>query len=382
MARTATTNEYPPYAPSVPLNAGLGASLLPPHASLETQETNVADGLHLFACPLPREKTIIFEPVARMTRVAGRKLRDVWDTITHGWIETPIEPATAVESNWWHGDHLERRQKVRASMERTCQSAMRRESFEHCGSGCRVEWSATAGKHRLRANFCHDRFCERCARARARVISTNLAQHLGNKSFVHCVLTLKHRATPLSAEITRLIRCFRNLRDSKLWKEHVQGGVFFIEIKTGRDRLWHVHAHIVCISTYIPQQALANAWLSVTGDSDIVWLHRYKDSAEVTRYVAKYAAKGYDAGIFDDPESIDECITAMKGRRLWATFGAWRGLDLDAKAEDPGDWKSIGTLDYVVERANAGEIWAHAVLKSLRKGSTDEQSTNPRPPPK
>jgi hypothetical protein len=376
MARTAAQLS-PVTASRVPHSAGREALLRAGSSSLEAQETNVGDGAFLFECPLQQPKIHFSDPCVRISTVAGRPTRPVWATISHGYIETAITAATDLEANWFHAEHQERRKRVKASLARTNQPANRQEAFTHCGSGCFVQWSATKQTHRLSANYCHDRFCERCARARARVISTNLANELKGKSFVHLVLTLKHRAIPLSVEITRIINCFRKLRETKLWKQNVEGGVFFIEIKIGRDRLWHVHLHIVTISQYIPQEALKNQWLAATGDSDIIWMHRYRDAQEVQSYVAKYAAKGYDAGIFEDGEKLDECVTAMKGRRLWSTFGAWRGLDLDAKGKDPGDWKFIGSLDRVVSAANRGELWAVGIVKSLRKGYHDEQQRLP-----
>lgn len=348
--------------------------------SVQAQETNVGIDQTLFWSTLPPPKTTDFAPSCRIQKVAGRSPRSVWETIAHGYVEVPIEPATQVESNWWHHGHIERRKQVREALARTNQTAMRREAFEHCGSGCFVQHSPSTQRFRLAANFCHDRFCERCSRSRSRVIASNLSKKLEGKSFLHLILTLKHRAMPLSQQLTRLIRCFRSLRESRLWKQNVKGGVYFIELKLGQhDRLWHPHLHVAMQSQYIPQQELSNTWLGITGDSDIVYLKRYTDQGEVVRYVSKYAAKGIDRGIFDHPDSLDEAVCSLKGRRLWSTFGSWRDYDLDSTGDNPSDWKTVCSLDKLWSAANRGELWATGLLKSLRKHEVDSENANAPP---
>lgn len=253
-------------------------------------------------------------------------------------------------------------------MERTNQSAGRRERFEHCGSGCFVQHSKSTDRFRLSANFCHDRFCDRCSRARSRVIADNLRRKIDGKDCVHLILTLRHSSKPLPTQLNRLVRCFRNLRERPLWKVNVRGGAYFFELKRARDgRHWHPHLHIVMQADYMPQAALSNLWLEVTGDSDVVHIRRCAKDDATFQYVAKYASKGCDASIYEQPEWLDEALTTLKGRRICSTFGTWRGFDLDAKDDGPGDWRPICSLDQLTAAFTRGELWARGLMQSLRQ---------------
>jgi hypothetical protein len=122
--------------------------------------------------------------------------------------------------------------------------------------------------------------------------------------------------------------------------------MMFIEVKRSKAGKWHVHAHIVAESKYLPQHELSAEWLAVTGDSPVVDVRMINNVEAAASYVAKYGSKAFDSGLLRQPKILAEVIGALKGARLCTTFGAWRGakltsMDID---EDTQGWQDLGTL--------------------------------------
>lgn len=201
---------------------------------------------------------------------------------------------------------------------------------------------------RLVAFGCHNRFCPRCSRVRSNRIGFNVARYLGKRSkpLRFITLTLRHNSTGLRDQLKRLTSCFNNLKRRQWWKDRVSGGMMFIEVKRSAAGKWHVHAHIVAESKYLPQGELSDQWLAVTGDSPVVDVRLINSADAAASYVAKYGSKSFDSGLLKKPHILAEVITALKGARLCTTFGDWRGakltsMDID---EDTQGWQDLGTL--------------------------------------
>lgn len=284
--------------------------------------------------------------------------------------ECYIAPLNAIEKAHRHDSWAGRRAMIEVAMEQMNAPAKRLERFRCCGSGCVVQWSEELQRHRMSANYCHDRLCIPCGQARSRIIARNLRDKIGKDPFRFFTLTLKHANVPLSTQISRLLTCFRNLRSQEVWKSTQKGGAAFLEIKRARNgKEWHPHLHIVAVGTWIDQYALSNAWLATTGDSSIVDVRFCREESEVCSYVAKYASKPLDSTVFENADWLLEASIALKGRRLCTTFGGWRGSELSATPEDPGDWQSIASLAEIYQARNRGELWAAGILKSLAQKS-------------
>jgi len=136
----------------------------------------------------------------------------------------------------------------------------------------------------------------------------------------------------LAERVRHLERSFRKLKQQKLWRRCVEGGIRVLEIKRGeRSGLWHPHYHLLVTGNYIPQRELAVAWKKATGDSGIV--HVCFAGANVVKELFKYTVK--DAGL--TPGDLDEAARVLKGKRVVAVLGLFynRQVPLAEAGEQP-----------------------------------------------
>lgn len=295
------------------------------------------------------------------------------------WDYTP-QPASHAETHFRHSGWAATRQKVIAALKRGVGNENRIERFVNCGSACMVQREVGGRALRCVANYCHDRFCLPCASARSRLIARNLSDFMAEEPATHMVLTLKHSDAPLTKQFDRLVKAFAELRRLKCWKLRIRGGGYFFEVKRSRDgKFYHPHLHCILIGSYLPQAELSAEWLRVTGDSSIVYLQAIRDKKEVVNYAAKYASKPLDPSIFRDPSWLDECLIALRGRRLCGCFGEWRGKGLEDPDPVERVWVNVGYLGHLISDAVAGGLGSLAVLKLLRpKWEVDLKGTGGR----
>jgi hypothetical protein len=289
-------------------------------------------------------------------------------------------PATSVEQRFRHSGWMLERLRVRHALLTAGVPAGRYDRFCNCGSDCVIEYSPSARRHRSRANYCGDRWCIPCSRARAARVLRRLQALIGDDRPLFITLTVKNIPGPLTDRLNHLVESFRRLRQQQIWKKAIAGGAAFIEVKRGTGSgHWHPHLHIVCCGGFIDQRKLSDAWLKATGDSHRVKIERAHDSTAAGSYAGKYATKGWTAEVTRDLDSCVECILALRGRRLCLTFGGWVGVDLEDDGDVPADWRRVGRLDYIYERYLAGEEWAHGVMLSLFNGVEERCILPPAP---
>lgn len=278
------------------------------------------------------------------------------------------QPCSGYEESFRHGHWQARRGRVRAAIGRGNPTSIRCIRWDCCGSDARTEWSETLQKRRIRANYCHDRFCEPCQRAKANRIAANLKCRLGEKPkgrYRFVTLTLQHSETDLKEQIKRLYSSFRQLRATKLWKQVSEGGAFILEIKHGKTG-WHPHMHVIHEGGWLDQNEVSAAWHKITGDSFIVDITAIRDEKETAHYVTKYMTKGTTSDVWDDANLAFEFICAMMGTRTCGTFGTWRKFKLNQIVQRADDWVLEATLNQWVSRARSGEEHAARIMADLR----------------
>lgn len=274
-----------------------------------------------------------------------------------------------VETVFRHSGWATDRVRVLQAMERSGVSDKRVARFCGCGGEAVVEWSPSAQRHRVKAFYCGDRFCLPCAKARSLKVKENLLLWLKGENFQFSTYTLRASQTTLSAMLTRIIRCFAKVRESVLWRVNVKGGAYVVEIKRGEGSgCWHVHLHVITIGGGCNQPELRRLWRTVTGDSHQVDVQDGASSEKSAGYVAKYACKGWAQEVLETPDDLDECLAALRGRRLLGTFGDWRGRKLERQTEQVADWRLVGRLNRVCAASLDGEPWAVGTLRSLGVG--------------
>lgn len=288
------------------------------------------------------------------------------EPLANGLVPRPefsIQPLSLQEAIFMHGGWHHDRRRVWAAFDRMHVRSTRCEAFRCCGSALWLE--ASGDEMRLKANACHDRWCQACQRRAVASVRLELAKlwKPGNTRFI--TLTLKHSTTPLKEQIKRLRSCFQELRRRPLWKHSVTGGAAFVEVKIGRDELWHPHLHLIVEGVWIEGAELARLWHAVTGDSYVIDIRRPRDEQTVVHYVTKYVTKPADADVFRTPERLDECIMAMKGIRIMSCFGSWKGVKLrGADQADDVTWKPIGRVDAIMNARDAQAVrWREAALR-------------------
>lgn len=340
-----------------------------PPSQLESQETNVDLPRNLFGelLPVPRPKPVPREKSDRGTALWWEGRKSSYRGIQYCW-----SPISQDETEFRHGRENPKRDCVTAAYKRLNFSVVKQNNYENCGTNCVIEKSPSTGRLRVSASYCKHRFCVACGTTRSRLIAKNLLEHLNNRESRFITLTLKHRNEELRPQIKRLLLHFRNLRQSQLWKEHVTGGVAFVEVKRSKNgKHWHPHLHVICEGIYLAADRLSAQWLATTGDSKIIDITYVTDANKVARYVVKYASKPLDITLFDNNDWLDEAIQSLHGIRLCNTFGKWRGVELEAKPEDPGDWQTVCTLNVLKDGVRSEEAWAIALLKELTNREDD-----------
>ncbi len=208
--------------------------------------------------------------------------------------------------------------------------------FQQCGGYAWVAEDAETGRLFLQPETCKLRICPVCrrrtqAKASARVLDF-MNQHPDQK-WQFQTYTLRHSTEPLPAQLDRLVKSFRKLRQRKLWRNHVITGYAVTEVTfhpagtyspTGRLRTydeWHPHLHVVARTDFIPWGPLREAWLQVTGDSDGIDCEKCESSTHAAHYVSKYLGKPPDEALHNNPRRATEYYWSLQSRRLLMPFG-------------------------------------------------------------
>lgn len=175
---------------------------------------------------------------------------------------------------------------------------------------------------------CRNRLCPRCSIARA---AKFIARHRTALSQMHSprLLTLTFKSIPsLTPEaLSKMSKDFANLRRRTLWTNAIKGGLAGTEFTWGKHG-WHPHYHALLDGAYIPVRELSKLWLTITGDSIIVYLQACTTTSGVYE-VAKYVAKGNT--FYAHKHLVSEYLDVTKGRRFFTTFGTFY------RAADPPD---------------------------------------------
>lgn len=272
------------------------------------------------------------------------------------------------EQAWRHSGSVAQRRKTYEALYRCEASAARLQRFIDCGSQCWVKLSPARKEVCITSNNCRDRWCPACGRDRGTTMAASIAAQISEHKSKFVTLTRKHSHAPLTDQIDGIYDCFRRLRGRKWWSDRVHGGAAFLELHRGdKDGLWHVHLHILVESDYLPQGDLSKEWYKVTNDSTIVHIKAVPDLGSVARYVSKYVTKPASHAVYNDPASFDEMVVALKGRRLCATFGAWRGWTIEEDHPPKVGWIEVCRLSHLWAEFRTGNPEAVAAWGLVAK---------------
>ena len=322
-------------------------------------------------------------PVATepFTKVHPPETTGIDDDLQPLWERDLIaEPVQCFRHSGWASD----RRKVWDAMLTFLTVDKRLARFATCGLHPHVYRSTSKPyRYKVAGDSCRDRFCVPCARQRGNLIAANILAKLDGHACRFLTLTLRSTTEGLRQLLDQIGKAFRALRATSTWQRAVSGGVVFLEAKWNPDPArWHVHLHALLQGTWIDKPALEIEWARITGGSYVCDLQHCPESTKVTKYVVKYCAKPYDHSVVGDPRRLIETMVAFRGRRLFTTFGDWRGVPLTASDEN-SRWENLGLLTDMIAEARGGGHLAVAILTEInadaaRVALADEE---PRPPP-
>lgn len=273
-----------------------------------------------------------------------------------------------------HSGWKERRDRVLRALQAREVAPATIERFQECGARAWVLRDRdNPGRVRLATNRCRCRWCTPCSVEQQRMLCANIRTACTGRELRFLTLTLKASARSLGESLARLRSGFRKLRQRVAFRGKIKGGVYFVEIKLGRNSgQWHPHLHVLFEGDYLPQQQLRDEWLSITGDSYIVHVCRIHDSGKAAGYVAKYASKAVPAEVVRDHGRLCEAMDALDGTRTFHAFGTWTGLKLSKPSVDGTVWVPLMPLAACIMRANAGDPQCRETLSRLRRSGTDD----------
>lgn len=272
------------------------------------------------------------------------------------------------------------RRRIREALERSDAAQSRLDAWDGCGRDAWVLRSKD-DRNRLKvaSSTCKDRFCVPCANTRSAAIGNRIRDRIPHTGISFLTVTLADSELTLAEGLDKLIASFRTLRQWKRWKQCVDGGVAFIEIKwNDENNRWHPHLHAIMQAGYLPKAEIVDEWKRITKTAFIVDIKRPKNVETVIRYCTKYATKSLDQSFVANPDRLDEAITALKGRHLATTFGAWRDWVLTDDDEHE-QWQPIDTLESLLRREARGDPDAIEIMETLRC-STRKAITLPKSP--
>lgn len=137
-----------------------------------------------------------------------------------------------------------------------------------------------------------------------------------------------------------LLERFQHLHKAQreLWKrkqrgrgsclDGVEGAVWSYEVKRGSGSgQWHPHLHMIALAENQPdQEELSSEWHNITGDSFVVDVRPISPDDPVSGFIEvfKYAVKFSE----QQPADTVEAYQVLKGKRLLASAGCFRGVEL------------------------------------------------------
>lgn len=224
--------------------------------------------------------------------------------------------------------------------------------FRNCRTWSWFTREIDTGLVRVASSTCKLRWCPLCANAKSNYIARNCDEWLRHaRQPKMLTLTLKHSNAPLQHQIDYLYKSFRKLRNSKLFRKKVYGGIWFFQVKrSDSDGFWHPHLHCLISSQYLPQYILSKLWYRITLTSVVVDIRSIRDTGTASREVARYCARPCRLSELTNSD-MGTVFETFHGRRISGTWGTGRRCLLrPEKNFDKSKFEYLGSWDTI--RAN------------------------------
>lgn len=214
--------------------------------------------------------------------------------------------------------------------------------LEKCGQPLSLTCTH-CGDQKASQTSCKRKWCPSCQRQIATKRANRMRNAIDSMEWpLFVTLTIANSDDPESIRFLR--RSFGKLRNRRLWKDKVKGGVAAIEV-TNRGNGWHPHLHalIDCrwLAIHTPEpnkhwshekkrtyylsanRELENTWSHIIGQPMANMKTKRATQGDVVKEILKYSVKGSD--LLESPDPIADVIRVLDATRLITTFGSLYG---------------------------------------------------------
>lgn len=187
---------------------------------------------------------------------------------------------------------------------------------------------------------CWSRTCLTCQRFRCQALRKRVVEQQAQSHCYLVTLTKRVQYQRLKFQLDRLRQDFLKLRERRVWRDHVLGGVYAIHL-VGQKRpdRWFPHVHMVAsvrpnsvgVFEEIP---LDVHWADVTEGSDNVLVQKVTNTEEEPWRLINYVVRPVFEPFRDNGAMMDEFSVETRGTPLVGMLGDWRGLGTVIAEED------------------------------------------------
>ena len=204
-------------------------------------------------------------------------------------------------------------------------------NFSRCGHEHVYLSCKQCGKEHVYDYRCGIKWCPRCqvriSNKRRDLIELWAAKITQPK---HLVLTQKNFEILTRRRFRELSLACARLRRSKCFA-NVSGGCVSTEV-TKEDHGWHLHTHWLINARWLDMEKVSVRWGKLVGQKFAIVKIKDVRNREYLQEVCKYAVKGDELAKWS-PDEILQFVSAVRGIRMFASFGSLRELAPKIRAE-------------------------------------------------
>jgi hypothetical protein len=178
---------------------------------------------------------------------------------------------------------------------------------------------------------CSIKWCPRCAwriAAKRKTLIELFAAKITQPK--HLILTAKNFPILTKSRIRKFSVALARLRRLKIFSE-VRGGCASLEI-TNEGNGWHLHAHCLLDVRWLDMERISQVWGKCVGQNFAIVKIKDVRDRDYLKEICKYVVEGSELAKWP-AEKILEFVSAVKGRRMFFSFGTLRKMAPQIRAE-------------------------------------------------